>query len=355
MKNRKELRALEDMTLRSLKKVNDDLFMLEYHGDYSLDKLLEHGSKGILGTVAFMQKELKRTVPLNPAAGRFGCSAFNTVTERGERIMGRNFDYKESPCIILWTAPEGGYRSMSTLTSNFMLYGIKHARVDRAKRPLRLMGAPFVAMDGINEKGLAIAILEIKSKPTNQDTGKTPIIPPVAVRAVLDTCSTVEEGIAVFEKYDMHDLIGVNYHYMLADDKGASAVIEYVEGKMNVIRQKSPGERLTVTNYYLTPGADKKGGRGYDRLKNISSCLTEHPDGLSEEEAMRLLSRNTLHYHHKWMPHMVITVWSTVFDLTGRSQLTCAAMNYEKAYRFSLDKPLEYEEITLKETENGRQ
>lgn len=89
-----------------------------------LDELLERGSKDILSTVRFLQKRVRRLTPaINPLPGGFACSAFNTENGSGQPIMGRNFDYKESPCIVCWTALKNGFRSMSTLTANFMLYG----------------------------------------------------------------------------------------------------------------------------------------------------------------------------------------------------------------------------------------
>ena len=38
-----------------------------------------------------------------------------------------------------------------------------------------LLAAPYVPMDGVNEKGLAVGILRIKESPANQKRGKTGI------------------------------------------------------------------------------------------------------------------------------------------------------------------------------------
>lgn len=348
--DRRELRIKEDETLKTLKKVSDHLFIMDYRYPYSIDGMLEKGVSGMLGLALSIQKTLKRPLPaVSPFAGRFGCSAFNTVNSSGHPMMGRNFDYKESDCFVIWTQPKDGYRSMGTGTLNFLIYGVKHIRLDRAKRPLRLLGTPYVTMDGINEKGLACAVLEIKAKPTKQSTGKVPTIPPIALRGVLDRCATVEEAIEFYSRYDMRDLIGVNYHYFFADASGAAAVIEYVDNKMNVIRQKSPGEHIALTNYFLSEGGDNTKGRGFDRYENISKKLCECRDGMTEDEAMELLSQNTLLYHHPKLPHMVDTVWSSVFDLESRTQLTCAGMDYGRAFKFSLDKPGEYELVIRSE------
>ena len=105
-----------------------------------------------------------------------------------------------------------------------------------------------MAMDGINEKGFSIAVLQVRATPTKQNTGKKPAITTVLIRAALDKCATVEEGIKLFATYDMQDLLGVNYHYQLSDAQGNSAIIEYIDNKMVVIRQEAGKENLMVTN-----------------------------------------------------------------------------------------------------------
>lgn len=173
------------------------------------------------------------------------------------------------------------------------------------------------------------------------------------MRAALDKCSNVNEAVRLFSKYDMQDLIGVNYHYFIADASGASAIIEYVDNEMKVLPQQKQCENLVLTNYFLSEGGDNTKGRGFDRFRSISDRLGECGYSLSEEEAMQLLSRNTLFYHHKWMPHMVRTVWSTVFNCAERTQLTCAGMDYGTAYRFALDAPCRFEAVRRSAGEDG--
>jgi len=201
------------------------------------------------------------------------------------------------------------------------------------------MGAPYMAMDGINEKGFSIGVLEIKSKATKQNTGKKPIITTVAIRAALDKCERVEEAIELFASYDMHDSIFINYHYQLADAYGTSAIIEYVDNKMYVIKQEKKDGCLALTNYFLTPGGDNHDGRGMDRYEHITRTLEEKGGIITEDEAMKLLSEVTLNYQHKLLKHQVITLWSAVYNCNEKSMLLCAAMNYGKKYKFFVDKP----------------
>ena len=57
----------------------------------------------------------------------------------------------------------------------------------------------------MNEKGLSIGVLEVEKHPTFQMTKKTNLTTTAIIRAVLDKAATVEEAIAIFEKYDMRD------------------------------------------------------------------------------------------------------------------------------------------------------
>lgn len=327
-------------TLKTLTQIDDNIWTMVYKSSYGLDSLLKKGSKGIMDAVKHLQKEVKMGgLSVNPDKDGFACSTFNAQNLNGDYILGRNFDYKAAPCLVCWTAPENGYKAVSVVDTTFFLQGTKYFSMSKAKKHLRAMGAPYTSMDGINEKGFSCAVLEIKSKATKQDTGKTPIITTVAIRAALDKCATVDEGIELFASYDMHDLLGINYHYQLADANGISAIIEYVDNKMVVIRQDENKKNLIVTNYFLTEGGDNHDGRGYDRYERIETTLNEKNGVITEEDAMDLLSKCALNYQHKTLKHMVIALWSAVYNCTEKSMLLCAGMDYTKKYKFYVDKP----------------
>ena len=332
----------QEETLRTLKQLDNNVWLMNYKCSYDLDGILKKGTKGIMEAVRFLQNEvhLPKLTP-NPEKDGFACSTYNAKTPDGNYFLGRNFDYKAAPCLVCWTSPENGYKSMSMVDTTFFIRGTKYFPMSKAKNHIRALAAPYTSMDGINEKGFSIAVLEIKSKATKQNTGKTPIITTVAIRAALDKCATVKEGIELFASYDMQDLLGINYHYQLADAQGNSAIIEYVDNKMVVISQEEGKENLILTNYFLTPGGDNHDGRVYDRYEKIETTLKANNGILTENEAMQLLSEVTLHYQHKTLKHMVITLWSAVYNCNEKSMLMCAGMDYTTKYKFYLDKPCE--------------
>ena len=329
----------KEKTLSSFRQIDDNIWTLVYENDYGLDELLEKGVGNIMDAVLFLQKKVRTAILPNPTHGGFACSTFNAKNPEGHHMLGRNFDYKAAPCAVCWTNPEKGYKSVSIIDTTFFIHGTDHFTLKKSKKHQRVLGAPYMAMDGINEKGFSIAVLEIKSKATKQQTGKKPIITTVAIRAALDKCATVDEAIELFKQYDMHDSIFINYHYQLADAEGNSAIIEYVNNEMHVIRQEKKDECLALTNYFLTEGGDNHDGRGYDRYSRIKKTLKANDGVITDDAAMKLLSDCTLSYKHPQLGHQVITLWSAVYNCTEKSVLLCAGMDYDKKYRLSIDKP----------------
>lgn len=336
--NKALARETRKKTLQTLRELDEHIMLLDYHCDYDLPGMLAAGKKSALGLARFLQKQIRSPrLAANPLCGHGGCSTFNVRTPEGKVIMGRNFDFKDARCLVVWTHPENGYRSMAVCNQNLMMY----ADVRRSRRGLRALGAPYTSMDGVNEKGLACAILELLGKPTKQQTGKTPITTSVALRGVLDNCATVDEAVEFMKKYDMHDLLGACYHYFFTDETGQSAIVEYMDHEMYVYRQEKPDESLKLTNFYITPGG-KCREKGRDRYEKMECALHESPV-MSENDAMDVLRSCEVYFRSKYKVFMIGTLWSAVYNCTDRSMLLCAGRDYSNKYRLQLDKPCEAE------------
>ncbi len=328
-------RKKRDKTLSSLTELDEHICLLDYHCHYDLEGILSSGVTSMFGLARFLQKVIHSPKLIaNPLAGHGGCSAFNVRTPDRKVLMGRNFDYKEARVLVVWTHPETGYKSMAVCNQNHMIY----ADVRKSRRPLRILGAPYASMDGINEKGLACAILELLGKPTKQKNGNPPFTTTVALRGILDKCATVDEAVAFMEKYEMHDLLGACYHYFFTDASGQSAVVEYMDNKMYVYRQTKPDESLKLTNFYITEGGKCK-EKGRDRYEKIECTLNKNPV-LTENEAMSLLRSVEVYFRSRYKIYMIATSWSAVYNCTDRSMMLCAGRDYTKKYRLSLDEPL---------------
>jgi hypothetical protein len=138
---------------------------------------------------------------------------------------------------------------------------------------------------------------------------------------MLDHAKTVEDAVEVLKEYNMlfHD--GPS-HFMIADGNGNSAVVEFVNGEITVIKSDNPWQ--VVTNFILS--GKSREGVGQDRYDLAESTLEGSRGILSEEEAMSLLSRIS-------QPG---TLWSIVYNLkTGEARLALK-MKYDQLYTFHL-------------------
>lgn len=315
--------------------IAEGFYELEFPYDYHLDDLLKQGvgSTGDLGRFVQRSYGLKQAPCLDGEG--FACTTFHARTPEGHWLLGRNFDYKVSPCLLVHTCPSHGYASVSMTDLNVMLYG---NGFDRRRNEKRLFMAPYACMDGINERGLSIAVLELKAKATQQHTGRLPLTTTVFIRAALDTCATVDEVVDLFGRYDMRAALFCDYHYQVADAAGNTAVLEYVDGQLHVL----PGQPYAM-NFYLLPGGDNRKAMGYDRQGLVEAALglscerTASPEVdagpaessqvvelpaeacvLTPEQSFELLERCRLRYRHK-RGYMIDTLWRAVYDCTDAS------------------------------------
>lgn len=314
------------------RRLGDNIFLLDYKEDYGLDKLLSRGVKTVGGLMLFVQKHfLLSKEDARIKIPDFGCTTFNSFTEEGDHIFSRNFDYRKAPCIVVWTSPENGYKSVGVTSADVLLCDNEILRKKGMQK--HLLAAPFACMDGVNEKGLSIAVVKLNTVSTKQETGKIPIITTVMIRAVLDKCATVEEAIELFSKYDMHDSLKVAYHYQITDASGKSTIIEYLDNEMTVYR--ADRERQYLLNFYHTPGRPINGS-GYTREKWLHEEFEETGLVMTEDRAMKILERCHLYYNHK-KGYIVQSLWSAVYNCSKRTLSMCVSLDYSKKYTFGVD------------------
>ena len=77
------------------------------------------------------------------------------------------------------TAPKDGYKSIAFAALDNL--GANQADASTKAKIAGLL-APFACLDGINEKGVSIAVLTLDSGPTKQDTGKPGLATTMAIR-----------------------------------------------------------------------------------------------------------------------------------------------------------------------------
>ena len=329
--------------LKKVARLDNNIYMMDYSLDYCLDAILKKGIKNTAELLAYVgDATLFGAHILKLGTGGFACSTFDAFTEDGDHLFARNFDYKKAPCMVVWTHPANAYKSVAVADCNFMLYGNVNKPVNPLNR-LQTLLAPYCCMDGMNEKGLAIGILELKSKPTNQNSGKTDICTTVLIRAVLDKCATVDEAIELFKSYDLHDAFFCCYHYQITDASGKSVIIEYVNNEMRLFYPQKSDASVNAyqcaANFFLAEDGDNEKAFGYDRAEKMNTRLTEAGAVISEVQAMQLLNDLHLDYKHPTYPWQVTTLWSAVYNANTLSVKLAAGLDYGKIYTLSVTEP----------------
>lgn len=313
-------------TLGTLQRVGDtSLFTMEYIGDYGFDDFLETGASTDPELVGFITGRLLKGLPMEFDLPDLGCSTFAVETPEGERLFGRNFDMYYSPALFVRTAPDNGYKSISMVNLAYIGFGEDKLPTNLQSSFLTL-AAPYVPLDGVNEKGVAVGVLLIDTEPTDQDTDKVDITTTTAIRMILDKAATVDEALDLLGQYDMHASANSCYHFQIADATGRAVVVEYIGDEMKVI--DSP----RATNFLLTPG-DWDFGGGQDRFETLERTMTEKNGIFTAREAMDLLESVSQKVKKD---KTSTTQWSCVYNQTRGTVDIAVGMDYDNTYTFGI-------------------
>lgn len=202
-----------------------DLYSMEVKYSYDLDDLIDYGVTDDAGMFDAILDESLPFLPISFNTPSFGCSAF-TMTDTDEQThMGRNYDFRyDTSNMLVYCAPKDGYRSVAFAALDNVS---ANSPLSSMKQRVTTLVAPFVCLDGMNEKGVSIAVLTLDSEPVCQNTGKEKIFTTLAIRLVLDRAATTEEAVELLRGYDMYSAMGRDYHFYITDASGDGRIIEY--------------------------------------------------------------------------------------------------------------------------------
>lgn len=311
----------------SVEQLEEGLYSMEYRGDYGLDDFLDQGGKTSDMAVAdfVLDRLFHGLVDLGLQGSPFGCSTLSVSSAEGGQLFGRNFDWGACTTLIVQTQPKDGYASISTVNMDFLNLGLNLS--ENAFVRLMSAAAPYAPMDGMNEKGLCVAVLMIEDRPGfDQNTEKPDLTTTTAVRLLLDKAANVDGALTLLEQYDLHASAGMMVHFAIADAAGHSVAVEYIDNKMSVV------ETPIATNFYLTPG--EKYGIGTEESHKRYEILAEafHPAMSTDEvrDALNSVSK------HNFDSVFASTEWSVVFDQSSNEVRYYHRENYEKVYSFGI-------------------
>ncbi|MFC4017031.1 carcinine hydrolase/isopenicillin-N N-acyltransferase family protein [Micromonospora sp. GCM10011542] len=287
--------AQVERTLASLRRLDDlPLYEMTYVGAYD----------PTVGTDA---------TPPSP----FGCSLFVAAGDPGRPLFARNFDWDANPALVLRTDPPDGYAAISLVDMSYLGVGPDPSG-DR-----RLLDAPLLPFDGMNERGLAVGLAADDEATVRPDLGKPTVGSVRILRLVLDSAATVDEAVAVFTRHNLDFDGGPALHYLLADATGASAVVEFVDGELRV--ERGTGGWQALTNVPVVGVAEQR--RRQDHRYGLIAGAVSRAGGVLDADAAHRVLASVRQGH---------TRWSVTYGLRSGEVRLVTATGGERRYQLSM-------------------
>lgn len=317
----------------SAEKMDDGLYYMEYKGDDGFDELMTRGGfEGADQMVSYIIEYLSKghyKPEVQTQKTAFGCSALTVKTPDGGVMMGRNFDFPSAIGVVLHTIPDRGYETITTFNVEFYGFGEDYKPEGFMNQYLALTGL-FVALDGINEKGFAIAdLMAGDSIETHQRTSKPDLTTTAAISYLLKNAANVDEALDLLRGIDMHSDIGSAHHYAMADASDKHVVVEYVDNEMVVV------ESPAVANHYLCDAKLNVGlAEGDDRYARLCERYEQTGGVMNEKQLTETIE--TVSQPEK--EGFLGTAWTMVMDLKHPSVTYYSRRHFDKPLHFELKK-----------------
>ena len=300
-------------------KVADNIYKLDYKGDYKLDDYLKAGINNLDDYDKWFMDNLTFGASLNSGDPNVGCSSFSVIDENGNHLFARNYDMVKDDALLIRTTPKDGYKSIgiADIGKAGIGEGQKLKIEDKDSKKI-LNAAPYLMTDGVNEKGLGVSVLTLPEDFKLTDTDKPDLIIFSATRMILDKCANVDEAVEMLKDYDIYCPGHHWYHLFITDKSGKSVITEWMDDEFYVV------EDDVVTNFVLHDDKHSKDSDG--RVARIRYAL-EGKDTVSKSEAMEVLSKARM--------STCKTCWSVVYDLDNFLFDVCFYEDYNKKYSYS--------------------
>jgi len=234
----------------------------------------------------------------------FACSMF-TKTENGKTLVGNNEDWKD-PATISWFAPasEGKFGVCYLGYKNFFPQG------------------------GMNDQGLCFDGFATAPKPVTESLDK-PVYGSLLITLVMETCSTIDEVIEVFDTYNLQHLESAMLMFV---DKTGDAVI--IEGDQYIRKE---GDFQIMMNFYQSEVKEGK-TETCTRYNNILSQITDAE--VNRDSFKRMLA--SVHQEGTYP-----TQYSNIFDPVNLKMYLYHFHNFENEVEIDVLEELEKGEHIL--------
>ena len=282
--------------IKDFTKIDDyPLYTATYVGDYRFSEYLNTGTR--------------------PRLSGIGCTCFTV----DGLLFGRNFDFPSNPALLLWTSPMGGYKSVSMVDLGYFGYSLENHPLDTTG----LEETPYIPFDGMNEKGLVVAMAAIPYADAPESADKVSIGEIAVIRLLLDYAANVDAAVELLSEYNV-EMTTPPIHYLIADPSGESVIIEFLDGEM---KQYWSNEPQIMTNFLVT-GVSLPEDSPCQRYDSVYSGIMDNEESMSVEYAFTLLETSS----------QSNTIWSTVYDMQNLTVHVAMGRDYSDIYSFELMK-----------------
>ena len=330
-------------TIGSIEQLTDyedgyNLYRMDVKYDYSIENVINRGIEDDQMMIDSMLKEVLPLLPVKMKAPNFGCTSFSLTDTDGDVHMGRNYDFKsDTSAMLVYCTPKDGYKSVAVAALDNVSANVPDENI---KKKLASLAAPFICLDGINEKGVSISVLTLDSEPVRQNTGKPVISTTLAIRLVLDRAATTEEAVELLRSYDMYSSAGRDYHFYITDASGDGRVVEYDCESETRELVATPSE--AVTNFFIIykekalPN-QKNGiyGHGRERYDAVMKVLEEEKGNYTNDTVWKAM-KSAAQYPD---PDDITsnTQWSVSYNNTDLTAEIAIRRNWEDIIHIELE------------------
>ena len=313
-------------SLASLKKQdNYPMYSMTYYGDYGFDDFLLVGAENDTEIENFVIKRLLKGLNIDLGITGAGCTVFITKDPGGNILFARNFDFVYAPSLVVKTHPKNGYASVSVANLAFAGYS-KDWLPNGIISSFLTLSAPYIPFDGINEKGLAVALLAVPEVMLSHDPAKITLNTTTIIRLMLDKAATVDEAVALLYEYNIYFSGGINCHYFIADKSGKSVIVEFWDGDIQVINEDVASNFVAYNGLNIGEGFTE-----FERYEKVKLVLNENKDILNKMQTVELL--NNVGVYDEGVDKLQ---WSVIYNLSTLDGFVFANRNIQNIYEFQL-------------------
>jgi choloylglycine hydrolase len=173
----------------------------------------------------------------------FACSTF-LLSKNGRHFFGRNYDWVSGNGLVVVNARAVQKSSFTPDGGKAISWTSKYGSVS-----FNQFGKEF-PHGGMNEKGLVVELMWLDETQYPNADPRAAISELQWIQYQLDNCATIDEVIATNKVIRINRNSAAPLHFLIADEKGQAATIEFINGKMIVHKGRDlPYPVLTNTVY----------------------------------------------------------------------------------------------------------